>query len=75
MASLSLFTLVKRPENYTPTLGEKTELLTSSMVLRPELLPLTLVTGPKLAVLLQIEVGTSSSLDWTGIQSSDPCLN
>ena len=36
----------------------------------------TPVTGPELGVLLQNGIGTLCSfLDWTRIQSSDPCLN
>ena len=73
--SLSLFTLVKRPEHQTPTLAKRPELLTSSMVLRPELLLLTLVTGPELTALLQTGVGTlDSGPVLYGTQSSDPYL-
>ena len=45
------------------------------MVLRPELVLQTLVTGPELVALLYLGVGTLCSLsNWTGIQSSGPCL-
>ena len=45
------------------------------MVLRPELVLQTLVTGPELVSLLYLGVGTLCSLsNWIGIQSSNPCL-